>query len=196
MKTKDQISKIKAVVLYILDQYSGRIDNLKLYKLMYFAQKEHLKLYGSELVGETFKAIQHGPVPTFTKRAFDALFHNNEKTEDIDDFCISFETHKQEYQGTKSFTVISSSEKPDMDELSMSNIKCIDAVMELYKDKDAYELCEISHKDKAWIKASKRAEMDPQSNRMTTMEILWAANASKKLKDYVRENLRLEEAMH
>ena len=45
MKTKEQILKIKAVVLYILKQLPQGVDYIHLFKIMYFAQQEHLVKY-------------------------------------------------------------------------------------------------------------------------------------------------------
>ena len=42
MKTKEEIKKIEAVVLYILRQFQEGVDYIKLFKIMYFAQKDFL----------------------------------------------------------------------------------------------------------------------------------------------------------
>ena len=66
MKTIDQILKIKAVVSYILQQIPEGLDYIHLLKMMYFAQQEHLVIYGSPIIADTFVARKHGPVPTLT----------------------------------------------------------------------------------------------------------------------------------
>ena len=44
MKTIDQILKIKAVVLYILKAFPEGVDYIHLFKVMYFAQQDQLKV--------------------------------------------------------------------------------------------------------------------------------------------------------
>jgi uncharacterized phage-associated protein len=46
MKTIDQILKIEAVVLYVLQAFKEGVDYIKLYKILYFAQREYLGNYG------------------------------------------------------------------------------------------------------------------------------------------------------
>ena len=46
MKTIEQIKKIKAVVLYVLNNMPKGVDYIKLSKLLYFAQRESLVSYG------------------------------------------------------------------------------------------------------------------------------------------------------
>ena len=45
MKTSDQISKIKATLLYILNHFPQGVDYIKLFKILYFAQQDHLVKY-------------------------------------------------------------------------------------------------------------------------------------------------------
>lgn len=60
MKTKDQILKIRATVLYILQSFPCGIDYIKLFKILYFAQQMHLVNYGRTIIDDTFQARQYG----------------------------------------------------------------------------------------------------------------------------------------
>ena len=66
MKSQEQINKIEAVVLYILQHFKEGLDYIKLFKIMYFAQREYLATYGLTIAEDTFKARQLGPVPSLT----------------------------------------------------------------------------------------------------------------------------------
>ena len=63
MKTIEQINKIETVVLYVLRNFPEGVDYIKLFKIIYFAQKEYLANYGKVLCPDTFKARTFGPVP-------------------------------------------------------------------------------------------------------------------------------------
>ena len=60
MKSQEQINKIEAVVLYILQHFKEGLDYIKLFKIMYFAQREYLATYGLTIAEDTFKARQLG----------------------------------------------------------------------------------------------------------------------------------------
>lgn len=68
MKTIDQILKIKAVVLYVLQAFKEGVDYIKLYKILYFAQREYLGNYGLCLLPDSFRARDYGPVPSLTNK--------------------------------------------------------------------------------------------------------------------------------
>ena len=63
---KEEIKKIEAVVLYILREFREGVDYIKLFKIMYFAQREYLATYGQTIMDDSFKARQRGPVPSLT----------------------------------------------------------------------------------------------------------------------------------
>ena len=63
MKTAIQIAKIRAVVLYIMQSFTQGVDYIKLFKILYFAQQDHLVKYGKVIVEDSFRALKHGPVP-------------------------------------------------------------------------------------------------------------------------------------
>lgn len=55
MKTPIQIAKIKAVILYIMQSFPDGVDYIKLFKILYFAQQDHLVRYGKVLVDESLE---------------------------------------------------------------------------------------------------------------------------------------------
>lgn len=195
MKTNDQILTIKSVILYILESFPKGIDNLKLYKLMYFAQQEHLCRFGRTIFDDTFKALHLGPVPTFTQKAFECHIMNDEMTENMRQFCQSFEVTKVSNDHNKQVTRISSTDKPDMDELSKSDVECLDNTIKKYGKMTAYALSDLSHGDQAWKDTREKMKEDPEMNRITSVEILKAANASPEMIDYVKENIRIMNAL-
>ena len=73
MKSPEQINKIAAVVLYILQHFKDGVDYIKLFKIMYFAQREYLATYGLTIAEDTFKARQLGPVPSLTYKVVKTL---------------------------------------------------------------------------------------------------------------------------
>jgi len=56
------VSKIANYFIYVANETGSYLSNLKLQKLLYYAQAWHLALYGISLFDEEFEAWIHGPV--------------------------------------------------------------------------------------------------------------------------------------
>lgn len=82
MKSQEQINKIEAVVLYILQHFKEGLDYIKLFKIMYFAQREYLATYGLTIAEDTFKARQLGPVPSLTYKVV-KMAENGDESADL-----------------------------------------------------------------------------------------------------------------
>lgn len=176
MKSKLQIDKIKAVVLYIMQSFPYGVDYIKLFKIIYFAQQDHLVRYGKVIVDDSFRALKHGPVPTYTYKALQVAEGKN-LDGDFKDFLKGMEVI-----GKKVFTSLA----PDMDYISGSNKRSLDASVAKYGDADPYDLSDLSHDD-AWKEAWSRVQDDPQKNFITLIDIARAGKASKQMVDYIRE---------
>ena len=57
MKEKIQIAKMRAVLLYIMQSFPHGVEFIKLFKILYFAQQDHLLKYGKVLIEDSFKAL-------------------------------------------------------------------------------------------------------------------------------------------
>lgn len=126
MKTTIQIAKIKAVVLYIMQSFPQGVDYIKLFKILYFAQQDHLVRYGKVLVEDSFKALKHGPMPTYTYKALQ-IAEGKPLEGNFDEFLEGIEVRdKKVYTNTL----------PDMDYISGVNKRCLDAAILKYKDTD------------------------------------------------------------
>lgn len=183
MKTKYQYLKIKATLLYILKSFPDGVDYIKLFKILYFAQQDHLVRYGNAIVEDSFKAIKHGPVPTYTYKALQVA-EGKALDGDFSEFLTGFRVEK---------SIVFSEIEPDMDELSTSNIKCIDSSIHKCKDIPSYDLSGLSH-DKAWKEAFSRAQEDPEKDFMSIIDIAKAGKAKKEMIEYIREQQVLKKA--
>ncbi|MDR2384136.1 MAG: SocA family protein [Tannerella sp.] len=184
MKTKDEIDKIRAVVLYILAQFPNGIDLIKLFKIMYFAQKAHLVKYGRGIMGDSFYALKHGPVPSFTYKSIQVNQGKIKATADLDEIAAVISL-----RDNKMYAKID----VDKEELSVSDVKCIDNAIAEYKNVDSYALSDLSH-DEAWKEAYMRSQDDPEKNKMTLIDIANAGNASTHIIDKIRESEQIRMA--
>lgn len=180
MHTRDEILKMKAAMLYVINKV-GSIDTLHLFKILYFADREHLVRYGRHIINDDFKAIEMGPIPSCIYSAIKVVQGKNkaEKYSHLEELfnCIEI--------GDRLHYVIKAKEKPDMDELSASDIKCLDDSFEENRLIDTYDLSQKSH-DHAWNKA--RENGYSRNPSMNTLDIAYAGGASDAMLEYIKES--------
>lgn len=184
MKTPDQIKKIKAVILYIMQSFKEGVDYIKLFKILYFAQRDHLAKYGKVIVDDSFRALKHGPVPAYTYKGLQ-IAEGKSLNGDFDNFLKGFEVVEKKVYATLI---------PDMDYISGAEKRSLDASIAKYKDIDPYDLSDLSH-DSAWREAIQRMQDDPQKNFITIIDIARAGNATKGMVDYIREKQIIKNAL-
>lgn len=125
-----------------------------LMKMMYLADKVHLDRYGRFISGDWYVAMKKGPVPSQT---YDLLTKLRDGTSDnkaaAEQLRVSSDHHLQAI------------DRSDYDELSESDIECLDEILAAYKRLGKWAIREMSH-DEVWERSwaarsffSKRAAM-------------------------------------
>ena len=184
MKLTDDINKIKAVVEYILQQMGVAIDYIHLFKVMYFAQEEHLALYGVPIMYDTFVARKHGPVATLTYKVLRVAEGKViEVTDDLKAFASDLNLTQSDGHQVVS---LASDVKADMDELSRSNIRILDKWITHCKEIESFDLSELSH-DNAWLKAKRQAEKTGEDTKISLYDMAASGGASKDMLQVVKE---------
>ena len=184
MKEIEEVNKIKAVVEYILQQMGKGVDYIHLFKVMYFAQEEHLAVYGVPMMYDTFVARKHGPVPSLT---YLVLRVAEGKTVDVTDELHSFASDLSisDSEGHQEVT-LAEGVRCDMDELSRSNVRILDKWIEQCKDIKSFDLSQMSH-DKAWQKAARQTDRTGEDTKISLYDMAAAGGASKDMLNVVKE---------
>ena len=183
--TQDDILKLKAVALYIISKF-GEVDILRIFKILYFAEKEHYATYGRRIVNDTYFALERGPVPSALYDAIkitqgkNSLSINPQLGVISNSICVGSDV-SLDY-------VIAAKEQPDMTELSKSDILCIDKSFIENKDLDYNSLSEKSH-DIAWTDAWNRTK----NSAINPILIAQAAGANDAMIEYIKENALIDE---
>ena len=179
MKPIEQIKKIESVVLYVLQHFEQGVDYIKLFKILYFAQREYLAKYGKVLCPDTFRARAMGPVPALSNKVIKiAELHEEDASEypDLESFINSIRIQDQLVYATK---------EPDMDYLSNMERKCLDKWYLYCIDKNSKEELSPESHDSAYEAAWERYNRDPQQGFLTSLEIAIAGGASEKMRNYI-----------
>lgn len=178
MKSLEQIKKIENVILYVLQKFDDGVDYIKLFKVVYFAQRDYLCCYGKPIFAETFKARKHGPIPTLTDKVIKNVEDGDcDEFPDLKDFMQSIRVENQ---------IVFATKEPDLDYIAKKERECLDKWFDYCKDRESYDLSEESH-DSIYYEVIERAKKDPQQCVMTYIDMARSGKASEKMIDYIRE---------
>jgi uncharacterized phage-associated protein len=151
--------KATQAINYLTRKEGGQIDKLKLIKLVYFADRYHLRRYGRPVVNDAYLAMPYGPVGSSVK--------------DIAEFSTFLDESELDYAGSyighggAPNTVVSIADV-DTDIFSKSEIEALDFAYNEFGTKTASALVNITHKYPEWIKfksalESKETTREPMS---------------------------------
>lgn len=185
--THDDILKLKAVALYILNK-CGETDSIHLFKIIYFAERSHYANYGKHLVKDTFCALERGPVPSFLYDAVKIPVHNTPIPQDNPLNLIAQAISPGE---AECHYYIKAKEQADMDELSKAEIATIDECIEKYLHKTSSQLSAESH-DIAWEAAWNQKHTSPIDPYL----IAQAGGASMGFIDYLKEQEEIDKILN
>lgn len=181
--TIDDILKLKAIVLYIVNQ-CGTVDIFHILKILYFADRTHYAEWGTRLSNDTFCAMANGPVASHLYNALkDVTGKEPLRAESplkmISDALYQADPMYENY--------VCAREKADMDELSTSDIDCLDRSIAENKGQSFGTLSQKSH-DRAWQEAygrQKNSEMNP-------LLMAEAGGASEETLEFIKENAEFD----
>jgi uncharacterized phage-associated protein len=144
--------KAVSAVSYLVERTNDTLYIIM--KMMYLADKVHLNRYGRFIAGDWYVAMKKGPVPSQT---YDLLTKLREGTSD-NSAAVSSIRVLPDYQ-------IQTIDRQNYDELSDSDIECLDEIINTYKRIGKWAIRDMSH-DEVWEKSwtaksfwSKRAPM-------------------------------------
>ncbi len=128
------LGKAIEVVIYIA-QKTPQPTFHSISKILYFADKTSLEMYGRFICGETYYAMKHGPVPT---NIYDLLKEAATTT------AYGFKVENERR--------IIPLREAQLEKLSPSDIQCLDQIITIYKDVPFWKRTQDSH-DAAWLQA-------------------------------------------
>ncbi|MDY7013941.1 MAG: DUF4065 domain-containing protein [Cyanobacteriota bacterium] len=129
--------------IWLANETGSFISNLKLQKLVYYAQAWHLALYQTPLFEEDFQAWIHGPV-------IPELY--------------------QKYKDYRWRPILKDVTLP---KLTPDILKFLDEVAEEYFACDSYELEQMTHAEAPWNQARENLQPDEPSDAIDVFYVVW-----------------------
>lgn len=127
------------VVLYIAEKLKRR-DFHKIFKILYFSDREFLNRYGVTITGDTYIAMDAGPVPTKTYDMFKIV---------RGDSYMQDTKNLGKYFAVSNWMFILPLQKANLDNIASAEKDIVDAMISRYGDMSYDEIKEKSH-DVAW----------------------------------------------
>jgi uncharacterized phage-associated protein len=161
--------KCLASLLHILKVLNRSSQKHELFKILYFADKLHLSKFGRPIVGDNYFAMKYGPVPSLL---YDLIKHKTPII--LENLAINSE-------------MIDALKEPDYDELSESDLECLNQAIDDNKDLNFEELTQKSHDN-----AYKMIYVEGTSKKMSYLDILtYNENVDNSLLEYVKESMEI-----
>lgn len=132
--------KITQVLNYIAEKEGGEVNYMKALKLLYFADRLHLRKYGRLITDDRLVAMNKG---TLGSQARDIILKNEVLPYNV------FEYSKDKLKrDLKKYTI--GPNFKDKSSLSKTDIECVDKVISIFGDKEEFDLAELTHKLPEW----------------------------------------------
>src|SRR3972149_3856697 len=137
-------------MLFVVTHLPKPANVYNVLKCLYYADRKHLQEYGRQIYGETFYALEHGPVPSAAyeiikyangRAKWDLQFHEAFELLDVNDIHVSA-------RGSV-----------DTDLLSRSDMACLLDAARIYGKMPFGKLKNLSRKGKAFENADANGEM-------------------------------------
>lgn len=149
-KAKFDQRKALHAILYVVTHLPKPANVYNVLKCLYYADRKHLQEYGRQIYGETFYALEHGPVPSAAyeiikyangRAKWDLQFHEAIELLDVNDIHVSA-------RGSV-----------DTELLSRSDMACLLDAARKYGKMPFGKLKKLSHQGKAFDNADANGEM-------------------------------------
>ncbi len=144
-------NKAIEAIVWLAKQRPG-ISFFQISKILFYADKAHVQLYGRPVLGDTYIAMEHGPVPSGVRDLLTAA-----KFLDPDLLEQSVEAFTVE-QGRVPKVV--ANREPDLQQFSESDLACLQEAFDKYVNMSFGRLRDLTHRERAWNEAPTNGAMD------------------------------------
>jgi uncharacterized phage-associated protein len=143
------LPKLKAAVLFFAENTNPHyLGKVKLMKLLYFLDFQHVRQHGLPVIGDEYFKLEMGPIPTVSKNLVDTLLTDPENSGLAD--TIAIKTYdglaKQEIVPVRTFG------EADRDLFTPTEFETLERVARRFKDTSTRDMIELSHSEAPFYK--------------------------------------------
>jgi uncharacterized phage-associated protein len=129
--------------LVFLAENKRRIDVFHVCKVLYFAEREHFRKYGRPILGDSYFAMDDGPVPSI---ALDIA----KQTRFVSDEWLKYVKEKLVIDDSDGYVRLAAKDTFDSDVFSRTDIECLTESLSRYGEMPFLELWRLVHNEPAW----------------------------------------------
>jgi uncharacterized phage-associated protein len=145
------VQKLVQSIAFFSHSRVPELTKLKIAKLLYFADKEHLLHHGAPIIGDVYFCMDYGPVPSLSLNEMSAAATEPEvrvpETGDADLFSKVLNVRKLFYKYPR-FAVREGAYNPAV--FAESELSALRYTVNMYGHKSAKELVDITHREPTW----------------------------------------------
>jgi len=140
------IKKVANAIIYFIENGVENFGKTKLMKLMFFADKYHLKKYMRTIFADTYIKLPFGPIPTLTLGTIDSIneFEKDDFENYVDEF-LKYIIVSEQYDGKYKKTTFSKKHDFDEELFSISELEILKQITDEFKKHTAVQISEHSH---------------------------------------------------
>lgn len=144
----DKEKTIEAL-LYIVSRY-GEVGRFHALKTLYYADRQHLRIYGRPVTGDNYIAMENGPVPSYAYNALKQVLPEPERKIAAEALSAGKSADHPTYVPHRD---------PDMSFFSKTDIECLNEAFEYCSRKSFGVISDETHRHSAWKNAPLNGEM-------------------------------------
>lgn len=171
---KLEFEKLVQVLVFFATKNGGKVNKLKAIKLLFFADRYHIRKYGRPVVWSTYYAMKNGPV---SSEALDVenLHLDSKRAKEVNRFLEKKEKFSFE-----------SKENVNEDVFSETDLEALNFAWNVFGHFGEFELANITHAYPEWRKYKEYFEEHPRSRKPMNFRDFFNNNSDKK---YLKKKL-------
>lgn len=158
--TSFKFKKAVQALNYFAEREGGKINYMKAGKLVYLADRSHLRTYGRTITNDKYVAMKKGSVASATR---DIILKSQWLDDEITDYSNNFLSEPKNF-------FIASLNNIEETVFSKTDLRVLEKIYNYYGDKDQYDLSYYSHHFPEWFKFEKELEADPSRSFPITLD--------------------------
>lgn len=161
IKFKRNNKKVVEALVYLAKARPG-IDVFHIAKVLFYADRDHFRSYGRPILGDTYKALDDGPVPSYALNV--AKFETKYVPIEILAFAAKKLQIKKKLSNGKEYVCLTAIGDFDDEFFSRTDLACLDKSISTHADMNMIDLWRKVHSEpeyKAHYKGEKTSETIP-----------------------------------
>lgn len=146
-------SKTVEFLVFIAARWPG-ITPFFVAKVLFFADRDHLRAYGRPVTGDVYIAMPDGPVPS---HVYDMVKGNLDFFGDPEAIAVALRVDRNQR-----YPRLYAERDPNLDLLSETDITALRRSVSFCQERSFRDLSNLTHQEVAWIEAAPNGEINPE----------------------------------